>query len=174
MRVLIGAALTVLVAVTAFAQSPAMTPQDIKGWRGAEWGMSPDQVAEATRLTLGAPELREPKEGPALTCRRVQEIEVGNWTANARFCFSELGNKGLISIALDFGDRVEFGELRDELAAKYGLPISETTPNVPKGAVDFTRAKWLLPITEITCEYRGARPTPTLLVTYSQRVATGL
>ena len=127
MRVLmIGAALTVFLAVPAFAQYQGAPQQDIRGWRGAQWGMSPEQVTQATGLTLGGAEFRDTKDGPSVTCRRGPEVEVGNWTAATRFCFSEVGRKGLVSASLDFGDLVDFSDLRDELAAKYGLPLSET------------------------------------------------
>jgi hypothetical protein len=174
MRTIFVVMLAVFLAVPVFGQSPAASPQDTRGWRGAEWGMSPDQVTEVTRLVLGGPDFRDPREGPPVTCRRSQEIEVGNWTATVRFCFSELGNKGLVSVSLDFGDRVEIGDLRDELAAKYGLPISETSQPAAKGTVDLARARWLLPYTEIVCQSRSGRSGPALILTYSQRVLTGL
>jgi hypothetical protein len=41
----------------AAAQSPAggQASKDIKGWLGAEWGMTPEQVGAATNLGLGEP-----------------------------------------------------------------------------------------------------------------------
>jgi hypothetical protein len=171
---MIGATLAVLLAVPVFAQFPGAPQQDIRGWRGTEWGMSPEQVSQMTGLTLGGAEFRDTKEGPSVTCRRGAEVEVGNWTATTRFCFSELGRRGLLSISLDFGDLVEFGDLRDELAAKYGLPLSETMASTQKGASEAPRARWFLPSTEITCQVRSVKPGPALILTYAQRVATGL
>jgi hypothetical protein len=136
--------------------------------------MSPEQVTQVTGLALGGAEFRDTKEGPSVTCRRGPEVEVGNWTAATRFCFSEVGRKGLLSISLDFADLVEFGDLRDEVAAKYGLPLSETMVSAQKGAAEAPRARWFLPSTEITCQSRSGRSGPALILTYEQRVATGL
>jgi hypothetical protein len=130
----------------------AQTPGDVKGWHGAEWGMTVEQIRAATGMTLEATtdgSGGECKSGtPGATLYRASApIDVVTLSAVPRFCVTD--KDGLVYINIDLGSNsVSYSRVRDELIGSYGRPTSEELgPSRPPIAVN--NARWILPRTEI-------------------------
>jgi hypothetical protein len=161
-----------LVGLVASAQTP---PQpDIKGWHGAEWGMTVEQATAAANLGPFTQQPRDPTF-PTTTSYEAGQIAVGAATAKVTLHF-ETG-KGLDSIGLQFSGAMSFEQLRDELKAKYGEPVSTGGGGRVGGLGGVIRAKWLLPSTEITCERWGGTSladSGALILSYRRRAPSVL
>lgn len=131
---------------------------EVKGWQGAEWGMTVEQVATAIGRPLGEP-VKEGFDGvrrtvgtlglspdPQVTCHDVQGMAVGDSTATARFCFGGEGQTGLVLVGLSFKPKTASAPVKDSLTATYGKPRF--------GSVNFRDIKmelfsWSLPATGV-------------------------
>jgi hypothetical protein len=144
---------------------------DVKGWHGAEWGMSVEQVREASSLTLSGP--RVPPI-PGVTCHDSRQVEVGEWKPDVSFCFGGQGFKEteLTGISLAFREHTKssttYAKLRDELKSKYGAPTSEKQDAMKYGTGGST-TRWLLPSTELECIANVIGNEQFIYVTYSRR-----
>lgn len=156
-------------------QVAPVAPADIKGWRGAEWAMTPDQVNAATGLSLETvKEIDGGKcgkdQGDLTVLQSARSIEVGKETAQATFCF---GPKGLKQVTLDLGPSpAAYPTIRDELISVYGKPVSESSNDFAGRSFTINQSKWLLAHTEIRCtasESRTPKVPQLLEVTYTPR-----
>jgi hypothetical protein len=147
----------------------AQEGEDIAGWHGAEWGMTIDQVVKAARLGSATPLAPNPG-APTTDAWEIPRVPVGDWSATITFYVDR--TRGLTGIALNFGDVPDFQRLRDELAVRYGQPFSVNGSRGEDGAGSVMRARWLMPRTEILCEYWVAgsdAQAKRLLLTYRWR-----
>jgi hypothetical protein len=86
---------TLMLIVTANSNLVAQSPQnDIKGWNGAEWGMTIEQVRTATGFAFSDPPTSV-KEDPAEKCYHEVAVQVGEWKAGVNFCLDGKGFRGL-------------------------------------------------------------------------------
>jgi len=149
---MVSVSIIFIVALTALAapqQTPAPTnaaaqqsPQDVKGWRGAEWGMTPEQVAAVLNQPLGEPKRFAVPPWGDIPYYKLSDVTVGAWKAAADLRFKD---NRLIGVVLYFPETVpEFRAVRDELVATYGPPTSESGPTgrAPE-------ARWTLTHTQI-------------------------
>lgn len=140
-----------MVFVAAVVLSIWATPseaQEVKGWRGAEWGMTPDQVATALSSPLGERTRSPNKDEPDVFLFRIQKVPVGDWTATVTVVFRESGAQvKLFRVMLEWREDKNFLKLRDELKSTYCPPTSETR----NASLGRTEARWILPLTQIDC-----------------------
>jgi hypothetical protein len=144
----------------------AQAPPDIKGWHGAEWGMTVEQVTAAAQL--GPLRVKPPTPHFLGTSYEAGTIAIGRMTATVTFSFRD--GEGLTNIGLTFGDE-PFAPLRDELKARYGEPTSESHE---RGFIAIEEAKWILSSTSITCqrwEPTSRNRTASLILSYSKHAA---
>jgi hypothetical protein len=152
-------------------------PPDLKGWHGAEWGMTPDQVAKAVGFQLGEPlppgvakqQMRAPSaERFAADFTVIKEYSVPKVpVGDSQFFFGESGRSGLTTVVLDFGGSVPFTALRDEVKAKYGSPTSDKSDVI--GKLTFFYVTWIFPSTEITIS--GASEPMSIALMYRRHTA---
>jgi hypothetical protein len=167
----IVAALLLLWCFGVAAQSPSggHVSQDIKGWRGAEWGMTPEQVGKVTGLRLGDPVTGE--NGPPAQCYDVANVPTGDWNAAVRFCFGQDGQQGLTLIEVRLGAQASYARIRDDLKNKYGAPVSEIHDVLPSGSI-LDQTKWLLPSTDMRCDQSRDGNGRRVSVWYARRTKT--
>lgn len=190
----IAAALTITLAIGIAAQgtfaqqapttasAPAnRSAKDVKGWRGAEWGMTPDKVAAALGQKLG--EVKTSTRDPAQTYYELEGLAVGEWIADVELGFkqsapgTEASNRQLVYVILGFkltDGKPDFTKVRDELKATYGDPTSEEDERHPQMGNRNQYARWTLPSTQITCHRAEVVPSDQkshfMYVRFDQRV----
>lgn len=160
-----AACLAIALIAVAATLAPAQSAPDAKGWRGAEWGMTKDEVVAAVSLNPVVTKPVDTKD-PETTALLMGGVTIGDRMAVVTFYFDRA--EKLKAVGLNFGDILEFNRWRDELTAKYGAPVS-----TGGGLYSFvSRAKWLLPSSEIVCEYWAPASTSSkgaLIISYSRR-----
>jgi hypothetical protein len=165
-RFTVAMSVTILLgSYAAFAQSP----KDVKGWRGAEWGMTVEQVAQALNVTLGK------HQGDTNTDYVLEKVPVGAWTAEVHLVFTESAPKGLpqafrftrASLTFDM-KQTNFEALRNGLIETYGPVMAENRHEDPDNAE--ASATWTFPSTNIECAYNKRQWSEYLYVYLSQHV----
>jgi hypothetical protein len=143
---------------------------DVKGWLGAEWGMTTAQVNDALKRPLDV----APTTGSTqIECYNAIDVPVGERKATVRLCFEQNGMKGLISIATTLPSDITYQKARDDLKSQYGPPVSETSQTIlPDGSVRAEQTKWLLPSTEIQCGDMIRSGSHTVTISYLRRKPT--
>ena len=158
---------------------PSQSAKDVKGWRGAEWGMSPEKVAAALGQELGKTKTHK----DSISSLQIRGLTIGGWVADVTLVFrpSAPGTEAQlfqvlmqINLTQTKGPN-DFRSLRDELKGTYGDPTSETDElDRPLGRVQ--EARWILPSTQITCKRTEVVPADRtshyMVVYYHQRVKT--
>jgi hypothetical protein len=149
---------------------------DVKGWRGSEWGMTPEQVATALNRPLGEPK-PDPRDGQPYYS--LGEVSVGTWVADVELGFrtSPMGSGAprtqLVHVVLGFKSplgRPDFTSVRDELKATYGPPTSEKSGPSAWGGGLRQEANWTLPSTQITFLWLEVSSAVVMSVRFAQRV----
>jgi hypothetical protein len=150
-------------------------PPDTKGWHGAEWGMTKDQVDAATGFQLGDAVLKKsdqasPAGEPMMECRSGGPTNIGAVPVVSTFCFSTTGQHGLFQVLLEVQVTTAFDDLRAELKARYGEPTAKDDYSGQRFGA--RQAKWLLPSTAISLNWASIPPLPDhLFLVYSRRTA---
>ncbi len=160
--------------VGASAASQAQAPPDTKGWHGAEWGMTKDQVRAAVGLGPLTQDARRP-DAPHEDALVLASTPIGRYPASVRFLFD--GEQKLRAIALDFSTADAYEFLHDELVARYGAPIRDEShrDDSPRSLdyLEMCDSQWLLPSTKIGCSSLvtvvGGKKTELMEVLYSRR-----
>lgn len=160
------------VGALAFGQQ---APPDTKGWHGAEWGMTKEQVETATGFKLGEAETGRHTVGSgpeeiAVECRPGGPTAIGSIHVTTVFCFEDSRPFGLVKVGLEAQDTTVFQDLRTELKARYGDPTAEE--DQPGSFATWKQAKWLLPSTEIFLGWVRTTGHPdSLFLAYNRRTA---
>lgn len=124
-----------LAAALAMALCPTTALAD---WEWSKWGMTPDEVAAASKGTV--------KTVAADSSKSISGWDLdatGAWTQydfsfTANFFF-DAASKGLMAVALDLPDAKKCGDLRKALVAAYGAPANtQETENI--SVLDWTAA----------------------------------
>jgi hypothetical protein len=117
----------------------------MKGWRGAEWGMTPEQVAVAWKLSVAKP--AQSKDDKTRWYLPTPDTQVGDWLARVELEFLERdGAKQLVAIMLRIPIVNENMKVCEELVASYGQPTT----------VDGRVMNWVIDKTTVSCQQRAA------------------
>jgi hypothetical protein len=165
-----GVAAPITGAFRAFSTT-TQSAQDVKGWRGAEWGMTVEQARAASRLSIAEPAKVTNADDPTLKCYIDADLSIGEWKGEVQLCFGGQGQQGLVLVSLVL-DTPNYERVRDDLKSKYGVPMSDSTDSLAGGTVEISRAKWLLPSTELTCTKLSTNGEGKTGVIYTRRKQT--
>jgi hypothetical protein len=157
MKVVAAAVALFLVAAPLHAQT-----SEVKGWHGAEWGMTPDQVAVAL-------------DHPLVETKRPGEYVVGRFELTTTILADvtvRFDGAGLSLVMLQIKS-TDYQAVRDEVKAHYGDPTSEAQ-QATAGLAATKIATWLLPSTQVQAtRFERFGEKPIVGVNYSRHVASG-
>ncbi len=148
------------------AYAPTAYGEDVSGWQGAKWGMTPDEVQRTLSYPTFAADLAKvcgPKcvEGAAL---ELDDYDLNGQHFVVRFWFTR-HDKRLHAVSMyakpeNGKDNITFANMKEFLETLYGLPQAT---QLKRGYFIFT---WDLPSTKIIL---NANSTTKMTVVYEEK-----